>query len=758
MKKIGILDPEGLEINPLTGEDYTPNYRYWVEKSKWDQLPMYTQIPPEKIINSIMTHQVVILESGTGSGKSVLMPKYALHATGYKGNIVITNPKQLPTAKNADFAAKLLDVELGKEVGFQHQGSKLEDGGKSKSTFTKLLFSTDGSVVEVLRNNPSGDNYDIVIIDEAHERNLRIDLILLQMKKALRINPDLKLIVMSATLPGNLFYDYFSEFSIESIEVSGKSNFPVEDHYVERPIKIKDVEEMSVKVLFEEIIDKEKEGDVLIFTVAPSPAEKIKNMIEKRLEKNPKEKAKCYILASGVKDERLRTLAIEKDEYKSEPGGPWTRKIVIGTNQVESSITVDGIVYVIDNGYSYETIFDFSRDTDQLLKERISKASAMQRRGRAGRTQPGECFKLYTVEEEEQMPKDPILAINKEDISGEVFDVFRQKEINNVLDIRNLFDEYIEPPKKESMEYCFRLFKYLGIIDSVGGDGTLTEKGKQVIRINKLAGLNIRAACCLVSSVYYDCLHEVCLLISIINNIKDMNSVFVKYNAFFHDKKKYEKMKKFFSDDYGDLFTIRKIFQYYYSGVEDIKKKGGSEYDLINFCEENFLSYKILTKIREDFVNMFRRSKKMIKLENLYDKDITLFNQILFSMAAGYGINIAKKSGKNFINWYPLIKTSSSLDKETTVPKKTNYVMYIKLKNIAGNKSYSLCNALKKENVENICKEYGLEIVFKEPSKRRSIGKNNTKGNKAKQRKMQNKIKSKINKLRKIKRRKKMNN
>ena len=213
MKKIGILDPEGLELNPLTGEKYTPNYKYYREKYKWDKLPMYSQIPPEKIIKDIMTHQVIILESGTGSGKSVLMPKYALHATGYKGKIVITNPKQLPTYTNADFAAKLLDVELGQEVGFQFQGSKLEDGGKSKSTATKLLFSTDGSVVEVLRNNPSGSDYDIVIVDEAHERNLRIDLILLQMKKALRINPKLKLIVMSATLPGNLFYDYFN-FSV----------------------------------------------------------------------------------------------------------------------------------------------------------------------------------------------------------------------------------------------------------------------------------------------------------------------------------------------------------------------------------------------------------------------------------------------------------------------------------------------------------------------------------------------------------------
>ena len=753
MQKIGILDPEGLEINPLTGESYSSNYKFWLEKSKWNQLPMYNQIPPEKIIKSIMTHQVIILESGTGSGKSVLMPKYALHATGYEGKIVITNPKQLPTAKNADFAAKLLDVELGKEVGFQHQGSKLEDGGKSKSTFTKLLFSTDGSVVEVFRNNPSGSDYDIVIIDEAHERNLRIDLLLLQMKKALRINPDLKLIVMSATLPGNLFYDYFREFNIESIEVSGKSNYTIEDHYLERPIKIKDVEETSVKVLFEEIIDREKEGDVLIFTISISKAEEIKKMIDKKLQQTRGEKAKCYILASGIKDERLRTLAIEKDEYKSEPGGPWTRKIVIGTNQVESSITVDGIVYVIDNGYSFETVFDFSRDIDQLLKERISRASAMQRRGRAGRTQPGECFKLYTIKEEEEMPKDPILAINKEDISGEVFDVFRQKEINNILDIRRLFTEYIEPPKEESMKYCFRLFESLGIVDTATEDGTLTEKGKEVLRVNKLTNLNIRAGCCLISSSYYDCHYDMCLLISIINNIKGIDSVFVKYNSFFHDKKKYEKMKKYFTSVYGDLFSLRKMIVIFYKEVEDLTRKEESIYKLIEFCDKNFLDYRILNKIRESHINLFRRSRKLINTEELTSQRYSAFSKVILSLASGYGLNIAKKFDKTFMNWYPIIKTKGPVSQDSLLSKKSNYIMYIKLKNISGNKSYSLCTPLKKETVNYISKENNLDIVFKEPSKRKM-----NKGGKKNIGKMYKKNKGKVKKKRKEQRRKKLAN
>ena len=97
MKKIGILDPEGKQLNPLTGEKYSTSYRYWVEKTNWDKFPMYTNVKPSSIIKDIKDYQVIILEAGTGNGKSVLMPKYALHSLDYKGKVVITNPKQLPT-------------------------------------------------------------------------------------------------------------------------------------------------------------------------------------------------------------------------------------------------------------------------------------------------------------------------------------------------------------------------------------------------------------------------------------------------------------------------------------------------------------------------------------------------------------------------------------------------------------------------------------------------------------------------------------
>jgi len=171
LERIGILDPEGINLNPLTGENYSKTYKDlakdpYNERKGWARLPMYNNPDhsPVDIIKDIIENRVMILEAGTGNGKSVLVPKYALHALDYKGKVVITNPKQIITKENAEYAAACLDVELGKEVGYQYQGSKLPNGKSSKSSDTMLLFSTDGTVERVLAGNPSGNDYDIVII------------------------------------------------------------------------------------------------------------------------------------------------------------------------------------------------------------------------------------------------------------------------------------------------------------------------------------------------------------------------------------------------------------------------------------------------------------------------------------------------------------------------------------------------------------------------------------------------------------------
>jgi len=174
MNNIGILDPDGKNMNPLNKKEYWEKYR---ELAKiWSKFPAYEDV--KKHIEDIKNNEVILIISGTGWGKTVLFPKYALHVLNYEKKVVVTLPKQIITKVAAEFSAKTLDVELGKEVGFSHKNEK------NKSSENKLLYVTDGTLVAMLLNNIEIPEIDIVVIDEAHERKVQVDLLLYLMKQS----------------------------------------------------------------------------------------------------------------------------------------------------------------------------------------------------------------------------------------------------------------------------------------------------------------------------------------------------------------------------------------------------------------------------------------------------------------------------------------------------------------------------------------------------------------------------------------------
>ena len=226
---IGILDPEGKYKNPLTNEPYTE--RYFEGTKFWSTLPMYEV--REKALKTISEHQVTLVVSGTGSGKTVLTPKFVLHLLNYRGKVVVTIPKQAPVKEAAEFAADNLDVTLGQQVGYKYRGSPATAASKS----TNLLYATDGLLLEKLkRSDPLLKEFDAIIIDEAHERNVRIDFLLLMLKRVLRQRPDLKLIIMSATIDEKVFLDYYKDFNIGHLNAGENPNFPVTEHFLTKPI------------------------------------------------------------------------------------------------------------------------------------------------------------------------------------------------------------------------------------------------------------------------------------------------------------------------------------------------------------------------------------------------------------------------------------------------------------------------------------------------------------------------------------------
>ena len=234
-----ILDSKGKKKNFLNENKYSNEYKL-LGKS-WSKLPLYEDEKKVKeFFNLLEEKQVILLVSGTGSGKTVLVPKFVLKyvvSQKLEGKIAVTNPKSLTTKNNAIYGASTLDVKLGEEVGYKFKGAP-DDSSSDKS---KLLYVTDGLILaKILSGDKLLKDYQCVIIDEAHERNIQIDILLKMLKEVLYERPDFKLIIMSATINSKVFKNYFDNGKLKygEIEVSGKSNYPIDQHFLDPKEKV----------------------------------------------------------------------------------------------------------------------------------------------------------------------------------------------------------------------------------------------------------------------------------------------------------------------------------------------------------------------------------------------------------------------------------------------------------------------------------------------------------------------------------------
>ena len=418
---IGILDPEGLQNNPFTNEPYQNLYddptkeptdkigTYKHFGSLWSKFPMYEK--REEAINLIYDNNVLLIVSGTGSGKTVLTPKFALHCMNYQGRIAITNPKRIPTKANTDFSAQHMDVKVGTYIGMKYRDS--EKG--AYSTDCRLIYCTDGWILQLLQTDPLLMDLDMVIIDEAHERNVNIDLLLLLLKQLVLKRPSFKLIIMSATINTQIFVDYFptSQFKFAMLDAGQRPMFPIKTIYLNKPINKYDANGNIIdKNYFDVAVDKvvsllkeTDDGDILVFFPKKGDTTEGCSQLSIRLDKLNRELGKKIYSASltsttGKKsrdghDEQ--NMIINAQKYKQ--NGRFSRKVVFATEVAESSVTISGLLYVIDTGLVNKMMYYSDKNMESLEMKFVSKASHKQRRGRTGRTAPGTCFCLFTEEE-----------------------------------------------------------------------------------------------------------------------------------------------------------------------------------------------------------------------------------------------------------------------------------------------------------------------------------------------------------------------
>jgi len=517
-KSIGIYDKDGIKLNPINNAPYSDQYK--LLSKFWSSLPAYDFI--DKCIESIKNNDVVLVASGTGSGKTVLVPKFALHVNDYKGKIIVTLPKKIITKVAAEFSAKTLDVPLGEYVGYQFKG----ENNKSKNTI--LLYSTDGSIISMIKNDPMLLDIDIVIIDEAHERKVQIDLLLYLLKNAIKLRKEknhkpLKLIIMSATINEKIFEAYYKDFKFDYLFLSGKPNFPIESFYIDDSIfKENSYIEYGTKII-KEIVNntnnkiKDNSGDILFFVTTVNECIQLAEILEETIRT-----AFIMPLYSGF-PLALEPYLNEQNKYK-EINPNYDRRIFIATNVAESSLTIDGIVFVIDSGMEISVTYDPKNKINVMTRNIITKAQILQRKGRSGRTKNGYCFHLYTKEEEDNAFQFPDPEIKKIDIKNVCLSMLKLgEELNKDFTTEEtikMLTEFIEPPQQTFIEDGFGFLLENGCIEE-----------NKISRIGKLIAasrLDITDALCLVYAysinrdVFYKVFNIICIYSLLKKSIDDL--------------------------------------------------------------------------------------------------------------------------------------------------------------------------------------------------------------------------------------------
>jgi len=729
--QIGILDPNGNENNPLTKLPYI-NMNYddtkelsrsnFTYKSKaiddthgWINLPMYKKT--KDAIKIIYDNQVILIVSGTGSGKTVLTPKYVLHTLNYEGKIAITNPKRIPSEENAIYAAKTLDVKLGKQVGLKYRNSP---GNLYSASESKLVYCTDGYILARLMSDPLLLDYDSVIIDEAHERGVNIDLLLLLLKELLLKRPEFKLVIMSATVNQNIFINYFPKkhFKFGLFNAGEAPNYPIQEYFISSPInKIYnnqiDSADPSIEAAVEQSIDimlNNPNGDILIFIGGPENGRIGCNLLLKELSKINKmrtEKIYCDILHSGTKESN-KELIKDPEKYKHEKNGPYTRKVIFATEVAESSITIRGIDFVIDTGLVHKSVYYPASNLNTLERSYISKASHKQRLGRTGRIRPGTCYNLFTKKEYNSFQDFNTSPIYLDDISHFIINFFANNELvshvnlpftyknvkkqtmkstrkkstkstkstkSNIKDtiipqdLATVLHKFIEPPDEKAVQVALWRLYILGGYDISKNKGTINNIGISLASFD----LKPELGRMLLESYNYKCRDEICILVAILEKTnyridvlfnEPKKSKFKNSKELQIAKKKYKKVLEKFSHQFGDAHSLINIYKEYSKHKYDktdkqnkvITPKLGNEKE---WCKNNFLNENKLSDLKYEIKQIQRKFGPIIQRARLYSKvPNTLFAETPIQRSNNLDINILKSIiAGNFIN---IIKKENS--------------------------------------------------------------------------------------------------
>lgn len=564
----------------------------------------------DEIIAQIREHQVLIVAGETGSGKTTQLPKMCLAAgLGNKGVIACTQPRRIA----AMTVAKRVAEELG-EDGPEMVGYKVRFLDRTKRQ-TRIKFLTDGMLLAEAARDPHLNRYEVIIIDEAHERSLNIDFLLGILKQLLDRRSDLKIIVSSATLDTEKFARYFAQAPI--IQIPGKT-YPVEVRYLPPEVIGQETEntlsEQVVRAVAE--LGRRPLGDILVFL----PTERdILETSEALANITAKGNAGLDALVMPL----FGRMSAREQSRIFQPNSKL--KIVVASNVAETSVTVPGIRYVIDTGLARISSYNPRARTTKLPVMPISRASADQRKGRCGRIGPGICIRLYSEEDYLARPAytpPEIVRANLADV------ILRMVDLHLGHPARFPF---LEPPKSRSIKDGFNLLNELGAVKTGAGDRVqLTKRGRLMARLP----LDPMIARMILEGRARHVLHEV-MVIAAVLSIQDP-----RIRPLGREKEADTAHAKFL-DQASDYLTFLNIWSAYHHTARAVKQQR----KLRKYCSQNFLAYQ---RMRE-WCDIYEQICKTLDEDGQYDimaADAPA-DAVHQSILCGMLRNIAQKKEKN---------------------------------------------------------------------------------------------------------------
>ena len=539
---------------------------------KFDKdLPIFER--KEEIATAIQNNQVVVISGETGSGKSTQLPLIAMEAGfGISGTIGHTQPRRIAARGVAARIAQQLGSAQGTDIGFKIRF----DDKTSQQTYVKLM--TDGILLAETQSDRFLDQYDLIIIDEAHERSLNIDFLLGCLTRVLNKRPELRLIITSATINTQSFSNHFAEAinaPVPIISVEGRT-YPVDILY-RAP-----AEEETQQDPLDLVVDTVRElaeidgGDSLIFL----PTEADIRMLAKKLRD---------VNLSGPRTEVLplyARLSTDQQNLIFNPGND--RRIVLATNVAESSITVPRIRYVIDTGTARISHYSPRSKVQRLPIQAVSQASANQRAGRCGRIGPGICVRLYSQEDFEQRPKFTTPEIRRTNLAS----VILQTLALNLGQIEEF--PFIDPPRADSIRDGYKTLFEISAIDE---RRKLTKLGRRLARLP----VDPRIGRMIFAADRESCLSEI-LIIAAALEIQDPRVRPAEKKGAADEQ--HEKFK----DEKSDFISLLNIWDFYHKLKSDLSRG-----KLKKACERNFLSYSLMRQWQD----IHRQLKAMVAQQRL---------------------------------------------------------------------------------------------------------------------------------------------